>query len=191
MSERHINDACKIHVDSIQDSFLPILGQDFLKILYTGIIDYDLGFGLVYIKDNKVVGFVLVNENTNNLFKEIVKRKWFMLSLSVMRKVLTNPSILIKIYKTFFYPKETCTEDFNTELLVLAVCKNYREMGIGKKLINSLNKRLSTKNIDKYKVSVYNDNEGANKFYKSVGFRLAYSFSLYDKKCNVYRYDIM
>lgn len=188
MTERHVAEACQIHIEALSDSFLPMLGRDFLRVLYTGILEYNLGFGFVYMVDDKVVGFVLASKDTGKLFKEVIKRKWLILLLTVPRKVIKSPSILIRMYETFSYPKEN-PKDSCAELLVIAIDKDYRGKKIGKELINSLNTRFLRENIYKYKVSVYSDNKNANEFYKAAGFKFDHSFPLYKRECNVYEYD--
>ena len=173
-------------MEALPDGFLPMLGTNFLKIVNKSILKYNLGFGFVYVTDGKVVGFVLACKDTGKLFKDIIKRKWTVLIISVLRKAIMKPSALIKIYETLYYPKKESSDEIHAELLVIAIDKDYRGRKIGKNLIDNLNAKFLQENIYKYSVSVYSDNVSANKFYKSVGLRLERSFKLYNKEFNVY-----
>ena len=190
MNEKHVAQACQIHIEALPDSFLPMLGYDFLKVVYNSILEYNLGFGFVCIKEGKVVGFILACKNTGKLFNDIIKKKWFALILPLLKKIMRSPSLLIRVYETIFYPKKEKSEEIQSELLVIAVDKDYRRSKIGKDLVNYLNARFLQENIYKYSVSVYSTNMHANEFYKSNGFRLERSFTLYDKEFNVYEYEL-
>lgn len=189
LNKRHVTAACLLHIEALPDGFLPMLGQDFLKILYHGMLEHGLGFGFVYTIDDKVVGFALASKDTSQLFREIVRKKWYLLAPAVFKKIIRAPSILMKIFETLSYPSKGSNEG-DAELLVIAVDKDYRGKRIGSELISSLNDRFMRENINEYKVSVYSDNKNANEFYKSIGFRFGHSLSMYQKEFNVFKYDL-
>lgn len=190
MNEKHVAQVCQIHIEALPDSFLPMLGYDFLKVVYMSILEYNRGFGFVCIKEGKVVGFILACKDTGKLFNDIIKKKWAFLILPIIRKAIKSPSVLIRICETIFYPKKERPEEIQSELLVIAIDKDYRGKKIGKDLINNLNEKFLQEKIYKYCVSVYYTNFNANEFYKSAGFKLERSFTLYNKVFNVYGYEL-
>jgi ribosomal protein S18 acetylase RimI-like enzyme len=56
----------------------------------------------------------------------------------------------------------------------LVVDSNYRNLGIGKKLIEYAIKKAKTKKMDEIEVGVMKENEGAIRFYKKNGFDIEY-----------------
>ena len=74
MDEKHIVEVSQIHSEALSGDLLPSLGNDFLRILYKGLLENNQNFSLVYLIENKVIGFVLGSKNTNKLFKEVIKR---------------------------------------------------------------------------------------------------------------------
>lgn len=191
ITEEHINEVTQIHIEALSGEFLPSLGNDFLRTLYRGILEGNQSIGFVYIMEEKVVGFVLASKDTNKLFKDVIQRRWPMLVLTALKRIINSPSLLPKIFETFFYPNKVRYEDnIIAELIVIAVDKKYRGEKIGKELINILNKMFFKEKIYTYKVVVFKNNKQANNFYKAVGFRFYHSAILYKNECNVYRYDI-
>lgn len=51
-----------------------------------------------------------------------------------------------------------------------AVLKNYRNQGIGKKLVNEVVKALKSEGIHKIALVVFKDNDIGNAFWESIGF---------------------
>lgn len=188
MGLNHLSDVCRIHMEALPQSFLPMLGKHFLSVVYGTILECDLGFGFVYILDDEVAGFVLATQNSDKLFEKVIRKKWMILLKSVSINIMKKPLIIFKLAETALYPGKT--SDISAELLVIAVDEKYRGKKVGKSLIKNLDVEFADEMIYKYKVSVYSDNNKANNFYRSTGFEFDYFFSLYGKKCNVYNHII-
>jgi ribosomal protein S18 acetylase RimI-like enzyme len=62
----------------------------------------------------------------------------------------------------------------------------YRGRGLGRGLVNALNETFRAQGVRSYKVSVLQSNQGANGFYRALGFQHALEFELYQKKWNLY-----
>jgi ribosomal protein S18 acetylase RimI-like enzyme len=57
-------------------------------------------------------------------------------------------------------------------------------------LVNALNAAFRAQGVQSYKVTVLQSNQGANSFYRALGFQPTLEFELYKKKWNLYTIDV-
>jgi len=184
--EIKLNDAkniALIHFLSLPEDFLPSLGFKFLKSFYTGVIGKPGIFGFVNLEGSEIAGFVVGSENMDVFFKNALKSNFFKLIYLLLIEVAKKPIILINIIETLFYTKKESGP--SAELIVIAVDKKYRGKGIGRKLINTLDKEMKKRKINFYKLTVTKRNKGAKAFYENLGFYKYSKFFLYQKEWNV------
>ena len=87
--------------------------------------------------------------------------------------------------------KETSSSNTTeAELLSIVVDSTCRKSGTGKKLIASLEKFLSNKNITMYKVVTWSEDTASNNFYLSCGFNLTRQFNHHSNIMNEYHKEI-
>ena len=158
-----------LHKQGIPTGFLSKQPLWFLEALYRYLISNEI----VYVaKDsNKIIGFVAGSVNTQSLYKKFLKTNYLVLFRFMVKNIFSYQFIR-KVYETFLAPKKTKIENDNLpELLSIVVDIDYYGKGIGRKLVNLLEKEFKSQGFDKYKVIV-GDSLEANKFYKSLGFKL-------------------
>ena len=66
-----------LHTDYMDDSVFARLGKRFLRRLYQGTISSSRGIGYVYVKDDRVMGFITATTHTTRLFKEILLKEYY------------------------------------------------------------------------------------------------------------------
>jgi len=180
-----VDAVAELHHKSIDNSFLTLLGVDFLKVLHEGFVESDLAQTFVYCEDGIVRGLICGTNHPKGFLKKIFFLKLARFTKIIIPKLLTNPKILFSCFETLFYSKKTQIRE-DAELLVIVVDKDVRGEGIGSKLLTHLLDEFSRKNARKVKVIVDESNTYANQFYGKMGFNIEKSVKLYGKKIDVY-----
>lgn len=176
-----------LHIQNLSGDFLPSLGKEFLQAMYEGIIG-KLGVYIFVDRDKAgISGFIIGTSDMNLFFKQVISSNFIKLLILLAFQIIKNPSIIRKIIETFFYPKKDIGP--KAELVVVAVGKAYRGQGIGKKLVDSLEREFIKKGIFEYKLTVHADKD-AVLFYEHTGMKRISSFQLYDKMWYVYGKNI-
>jgi ribosomal protein S18 acetylase RimI-like enzyme len=189
METRDMGAVTGLHSEALKIGFLSTLGEDFLSIIYQGITASDLGVIFVYEDDEKVAGFIAGSTDTQNMFREIKRRKFPRLAGNLAGKVIRKPSIIKNLRRSLQYP-EMAGDSVPAELLSIAVVENSRGKGIGSALVEALVKYFNEREVNTFKVSVDQRLDGADEFYERLGFELKDTIELYGKKMNIYIYKI-
>jgi ribosomal protein S18 acetylase RimI-like enzyme len=159
-----------LHIQTINEGFLPKLGISFLQSLYRFLIAKELV--LVYKEEDNVFGFVSCALSS----KGIMKRFLVSSPVGVLKigwSVVKNPVLLKSLWETFRAPSLSGSENEAepsipvTELLSICVSPQAQQGGIGTKLLTALEKELMNRGITRYKVIAGKKLTGANKFYRS------------------------
>jgi len=189
LQREHAASVAKLHCAALAGDFLPSLGQSFLTVFYQGVMDLGVGFGFVAIEDGLPVGFVLGSADTSALFKQVVVSRAVTLGLRAVPAIIRKPALVANVLETFLYPSKEGAVPEKAELVVIGFDAAYRGRGLGRGLVNALNDAFRAQGVRSYKVTVLQENLGANSFYRSLGFRPALEFELYKKKWNLYTYE--
>ena len=186
LQREHAARVAELHCAALAGDFLPSLGQGFLTVFYEGVLDLGMGFGFVAIEDGRPVGFVLGSADTSALFKQVVASRAVMLGLRAIPAVIRKPALVTNVLETFLYPSKEDAVPEKAELVVIGFDAAYRGRGLGCSLVNVLNDAFRAQGVRSYKVTVLQENLGANSFYRALGFQPALEFELYKKKWNLY-----
>lgn len=184
-----VAEAARIHLEGMPDDFLPSFGIQFLTCLYTSIIKSKSAISLGYYKNDQLVAVIIGTTNTPVFMNGILRESWIKLLPFVIKSLIIKPFIIKSLIQTFFYGQND-SNNIPAELIVLSVDKNNRRRGIGKKLVSKLREEYIHRGIKRYKVGTLSNNIIANKFYKKVGGKYVYSFTIYNRIWNVYEYHI-
>jgi ribosomal protein S18 acetylase RimI-like enzyme len=190
MTLGHTQRMAEIHAQALAGDFLPSLGVGFLAELYRGILGLGLGFGFVAGDGKDIGGFVIASEDTSRLFRSVLMRRSIPLGLRLVPALARRPMLLRNIIETFTYPEHEGALPIPAELVVIAVDATRRGQGAGAALCAALDAEFRRRSIRRYKVTVNQSNDGANRFYVRQGFELAYSFRLYGRGWNLYTRDL-
>jgi GNAT superfamily N-acetyltransferase len=178
-----------IHCEALKGDFLPKLGNSFLKTLYKCMLTAGVGFGVVFEEQGKAVGAAVATEDSGRFYKVLILKCFWSIVPKATWSFLKNPLLLGQMIETLLFARSKGSLNVtNSELLLLALRKAYRRKGAGKKILKALNDEFIRRNIKNYMVRLYDENTGANIFYKKSGFIMAYSYKMYDRKWNVYHY---
>jgi ribosomal protein S18 acetylase RimI-like enzyme len=190
LQREHAASVAELHCAALAGDFLPSLGQGFLTVFYEGVMDLGVGFGFVAAEDGRPVGFVLGSADTSALFKQVVVSRALMLGLHAIPAIIRKPVLVANVLETFLYPGKEGVVPEKAELVVIGFDAAHRGRGLGRGLVNALNDAFRARGVRSYKVTVLQENLGANSFYRALGFQPALEFELYKKKWNLYKLDL-
>ena len=195
-----INDIEKIvelHIEGLPQLFLSKLGPAFLRQMYRGILSEAV---LLVARDNvvardgdEIIGFIAGTDDTRKMFRRIIRKRFFQMSLAVLPKLIRKPGLAMEIIEYMRYPsmgkltknkptKNKPPTGKPSELLMISVRKNHRRGGTGAKLVAALNKKLPG-NLG---VVVDPEISGAEPFYTSLGFKKQAEVFLGSRKINYF-----
>lgn len=157
----------RLHADGIDTGFLPRLGVGFLEHLYRQMLDSPESVVLVAEDDYAPVGFVAGTTNVDALYRAFVRRRGIRAATAASFR-LARPSTIRRAWETYRYDGDHL--DTPAELLSMAVADPFRGLGLGKALGIAFLDAMTARGVDRVKVVVGADNEGALAAYRSMGF---------------------
>lgn len=183
LEDSYLVKIANVHVKSLKNDFLPSLGEKFILTLYKGAFKSSDSFGFVALDNKKVVGFVIGTKNMKAYFSSSLKSNFLRLGYLLGVRLLKTPSLLKDVVETFTYSSKDVGPP--AELVVIAVLKKYQSMGIGRKLVEALEKKFKNEKIKKYKLTVHADKKAVY-FYEKLRYHRLSQFNLYNKLWYVY-----
>jgi ribosomal protein S18 acetylase RimI-like enzyme len=192
-SEGDFKAIASLHKHSIPKGFLSSLGERFLSRLYYGISRHPQSCVLVERESKgKVVGFISGSISISKCYKHVIMHNFASLGVPIFFKLFSF-SVIKKIKETLVYARAGKVESdkIDAELLSMAVSSKARGMGIGKKLISSLEDFFKeNKFTGVYKVVTSAEDERSNGFYKSAGFKFYRKFMHHENLMHEYRKNV-
>ena len=166
----HAGQVAALHIQCISTGFISSLGIDFVTSLYEAIVQSKSSFGVVALRNEKVLGFAAFTTNLNKLYKSVVWRKGLLFALLLVGNVRSRRRVK-KMFETLFYPGRIKNMNLpSAELLSIAVDPEERGKGLAGQLIEKGLQHCRKTGVDKVKVLIGADNKPGNKLYLKFGF---------------------
>ncbi|MHC4464512.1 MAG: GNAT family N-acetyltransferase [Planctomycetota bacterium] len=182
----HAGQVAALHIQCIGTGFISSLGIGFVTSLYEAIVKSKSSFGVVAVRNAKVLGFVAFTTNLNRLYKSAVWRKGLIFALLLAGNIRSRGRVK-KMFETLFYPARTKKMNLPpAELLSIAVAPEEREKGLAGRLIEEGFRHCRRTGVDKVKVIVGADNKPGNKLYLKFGFELVGQIINHGVLSNIY-----
>ena len=175
-----------LHILCISTGFISSMGIDFVTYLYEAIVQSKSSFGVVAVRNEKVLGFATFTTNINTLYKSIVWRKGLKFALLLAGHICSLKRIK-RMFETLFYPRRIKNKDLpSAELLSIAIAPEEQRKGLAGQLIEMGFRDYRKAGVDKVKVLIGVDNKAGNKLYLKSGFELAGQIINHGLPSNVY-----
>jgi glycosyltransferase involved in cell wall biosynthesis/ribosomal protein S18 acetylase RimI-like enzyme len=159
----------RLHASSMPNAFLPSLGEPFLTQLYRSLTSQPGAVTIVAENGAGIVGFAAGTRSVSEAYRRFVAGHGIRAAVAVAPRLL-RPSRLRRAWETGTYAPRTGDLP-DAEVLSIAVDRDARGHGLGRRLSRELLSRLAAIGVDEVKVVVDAANHPANALYESVGFR--------------------
>jgi len=182
----------RMHAQSINQGFLPTLGERFLALLYEAI-DADPNCALFVEQiDGKVVGFVTGGRGMGSTYRQMLKR-WPRLALALL-PVLFQPAKLKRVLEIVLFsrkqkPVPGCPR---AELFSIAVADTVRGQGVAQRLYAQLAEWFRQDGEAAFCIVVGERLAPAHRFYQRMGARPMAQISVHEGQAStLYRHDLL
>ena len=180
-----------IHLATFPGFFLTFLGPGFLKCLYQAFISHKASQLLIAENDvGELIGFVAFSYDLSALYLHLIRRSLTPLAWYSFLSVLRRPSVFFRLLRGLAQPKQSIRAERYAELSSIGVEPSKKHLGVGRKLIDEVKKRIDFANTSYLKLETDADNnDDVNAFYLRNGFTLHHAFTTAEgRKMNEYRY---
>jgi len=175
-----------LHIQCISTGFISSMGIDFVTSLYEAIVRSKSSFGVVAVRDEKVLGFAAFTTNIDKLYKSVIWRKGLKFALLLAGNMCSLKQVK-SIFETLFYPARIKKMNLpSAELLSIAVAPEEQRKGLAGQLIEKGFRHYRKNGVDKVKVLIGADNTAGNKLYLKSGFEPAGQINNHGLPSNVY-----
>lgn len=196
----HGREVARLHATALPHGFLSRLGPGFLARLYREIARADRsGVWVAQDSDQRVLGFIAGSADLPRCYRQVLGRAWLPLGLRLLPS-LWRPGVLTRVLQTLAYPfrkgADSGDEDpevarvrrqVKAELLSIAVSPAARGMGVGRRLVATLEEHLlAWGHRGPYRVVTDAADPRSNAFYGSLGFRLVGTFRHHEHTMSLY-----
>lgn len=178
MKKEDIDTIAEIHYKSLPNDYLPSLGLSFLrKVYYSGAFNSPYGHVYVYQHKKKIVGFINIAWNNSKFLKYIFFRKIHWIVFIFFTRVLWNVKLLKNSIEILFNLFQTKMQNL-PEIVFIAVQKEYRGKGIGKKLVLHSIEYLKKLKLNCCVTKTLSSNLNVIHMYKKIGGVIKSKFRL-------------
>ena len=177
----HVNDLASLHAKNIIGKSSNI-GVEFLsKIYQTFLQDRNIRIWIL-VHNEKAVGFLCGCDSNKKIYKKFLFKNFSFLFFLFLRNILNLSFIKDAYGLIILFLTAKNFSSGNSELLSIAISKNFRNKHYGKKLIQELEFYLKKKNKKEYIVKLESNNKRAINFYLSNKFKqtLKTNYPLYE-----------
>lgn len=170
MDHDKIEQVARIHKSELKDTdFLSKCSVRFLCLFYEKVLQYE---STIFFTDedlcNEIKGFIFCTTESHEYCSRFLRES------SV--QILLHPSVYLPLFGVIFkritkmLSSNRNRYDYNSEVVYMAVKRQYHRQRVGKKLIKLAEDEFLKRNINKYYLQVFTDNAQGIAFYKSTGF---------------------
>ena len=172
MTVRDVPRAVEVHQAAFKNFFLTFLGPRFLRLLYGQAVKLD-EIAFVAESDGDVVGLAMGSARPGGFYGKLLKRRLVAFGVAAAPAVLRRPSVALRVSRAVFKPVSAAKPAGTATLMSLAVLPEAQSRSTGKLLVSAFSTEARRRGSTLVDLTTDRDkNDGANTFYRKVGFRL-------------------
>lgn len=187
LRKEDLEDIASIHQSAFAKFFLTSLGNSFLKMFYSSIIDSNQGISLGAFYENKLVGFAVGAQSKSGFYKNLLIRNFIPLALSASVNLLKSPRKIKTLIQTLL-SSESAEEKYMSYATLLSICVSPEKKGqkVGKLLLEAFEIEVLKYNTGVSLTTDSLNNEYVNKFYSSNHYVLVNQYKQGKREMNFY-----
>ena len=167
----------RLHREGLPDSFLPALGDRFLRRLYRALAADERSVAVGAVDGGgELVGFAAGTVSVSEFYRRFRRRHGLAAGLTAAPRLLRR-DVRRRLRETSRYPDQAGSD---SELLSIAVAADRESKGIGRSLARRTIDGLAERGAETIRVVVASDNARANRFYASLGFERVRGIAVHD-----------
>ena len=192
MTLHDVQEVVKVHLQAFQGFFLSFLGVKFLRELYIGILFDPSGIAYVYERAGKTAGFVAGTDEPSRFYQRLLRQRWWCFGRAALLPALRKPTIIPRLVRALSMHQNKRTLQNTGMLMSIAVSPSLQGKSIGHQLVASFLKESSRRKLSQVKLTTDRfNNDKANRFYQSLGFRLIRSYKAPEgREMNEYSFEL-
>jgi glycosyltransferase involved in cell wall biosynthesis/ribosomal protein S18 acetylase RimI-like enzyme len=168
----------RLHGEALPDSFLPLLGEGFLRRLYVALATDPEAVAVVAEDAHGVVGFATGALSVRAFYRRFYRRHGIPAAFAAAPR-LVRPAIFRRARESSSYGRAERPYP-DAELLSIALSPGWRGRGLGRALADQVVASLAALQAREIDVVVSADNLTANAFYRSLGFEQREQLSVHE-----------
>jgi len=166
-----------VHSASFSGFFLTFLGRQFLSELYAGVITDSTGIAFVYIKENRISGFVAGTSQPAGFYSRLLRHRWWRFALASLVSILKNPIIIPRLLRAFQKSQDVSVQMSTGTLMSIAVAPEAQGCGLGQALVKVFLEEAARRGLKHVDLTTdKNNNDSVNQFYQRLGFQCSQTF---------------
>jgi ribosomal protein S18 acetylase RimI-like enzyme len=188
----HIDEVIDIHITSFPGFFLTDLGKEVLRVFYQSLLE-DKSTIFYGVRINaQLVGFFVASKSPKSLYTKLFFKNILRFTVPLAFSFLKNLNLLKRMYTSFTSSnKYYIVPLYSSSLLSICVSPAHAGKGVGKILLNKLEKELIFyKNYGYYLTTDAENNYATNHFYLTLGFKLYDTYNQGNRLMNIYAKEL-
>ncbi|KKC25714.1 hypothetical protein WP12_12950 [Sphingomonas sp. SRS2] len=159
----------QLHAAAIHQGFLPMLGAEFLALLYQSIDECAESVLFVEREAGRVIGFVAGAKSMRSIYRQMIGH-WYRLARALIPIVL-KPRHIWRIVEILLYNRaDGGGPNLPTyELLSIAVDDGFRGRGVARRLYMRLVDHFHAMDASGFRIAVGSKLDAAHAFYRGMG----------------------
>ena len=170
-----------IHIISFHGFFLTMLGESFLKKMYSAFLVREYGLMRVAVDSNHaIVGFSAGTLVPELYFSSLRKKMWFSFLVASIPGIINNPiKVLRKLYYAMFYKGDSPAAIQKAALLSsIAVLPSMAGKSVGKALLADFEQQIMRAGVNcLYLTTDKHGNDAVVGFYTKAGYQIESEFT--------------
>jgi ribosomal protein S18 acetylase RimI-like enzyme len=182
MKERHVAGAVEVHIQSFPGFFLTSLGPRFLRLMYSEILRSS-GREAFVVEDGAGVvrGFVVGVAEQVGLYTRLARQCWAAFALASLGAAIRRPIVVPRLVRAFARPASIRAGGAGALLLSIGVAPEAAGQGLGRELVSRFLSSMKDRGVSAVSLTTdRDDNDRTNRFYLSLGFRVARTYVTYE-----------
>lgn len=163
-----------LHANSLPEDFLPSLGRDFLaRQYYPAALASPNAVTLVATEGTLPIGFATVASDSDAFSRDVLRGRLWSIAGYALRRALRQPGHLLlslQVLLSALYPRPCSCPG---EIVFIAVAKEFRGRGVGRRLIQAAVDRLAESAVARCRTKTLVSNHGVIRTYTSLGWEVA------------------